>query len=605
MEIHLLRNSAVLLVLGHGICLNATAESCELINPSEFETAELDRTIEDPSDSLFDPLCDPDETATSEFNLPLTDAANLAQLRRLETEIGLNTGAISANDFEIAALDQRFREATRYVQINGDGVPASATGLDAIAIGEGTRATKGNSMAVGTRATAQFENSLALGFGAQTSRANQIAIGTATTTYTLRGLLSPASRAAQTGNLELVTVDANGNLASDRGKTVSGLQNQITSNRQKISGLDIKTDLNKQATENNRVAISQNQMAIDANTNAIETNAAISARNHTEIGRNARELERVSNRVDLTEAAIASNQDGISTNRTATQQNAARIDTNTAAIEGNRHRLGVAESAISQNTQDIANNTDAIRRSAAMLATTQQAVAANTQTGLANQAAIARTAEALDQHSVLITANQGEIVDNANEIDGLKLGAVKTHRRVAQVETTVEEHSAWMQGAQTTMASNTTGIEANSTQISAQANQLQSVSASVSTNQVRIAESAEAIAANRVSITQLESGFERLDLSLTQVAHGLAQSSKQIQQNTSGIAIANALAGSTWLQSNESLAFSLNAGYFDGTSALAFSGAARLHQKWSANLAIGATPDRGDVGARAGLRVGW
>ncbi|MEL7111687.1 MAG: YadA-like family protein [Pseudomonadota bacterium] len=162
-----------------------------------------------------------------------------------------------------------------------------------------------------------------------------------------------------------------------------------------------------------------------------------------------------------------------------------------------------------------------------------------------------------------------------------------------------------MDGAETTMAANATEIETHARQISSQADQLQTVSASVSTNQLRIAESADAITANRTSITQLESGVERLDLSLNQMAHGLAQSNRQIEQNSRGIAIANALAGSTWLQSNESVAFSLNAGYFDGSNALAFSGAARLHRKWSANLAIGTAPERGEIGARAGLRVGW
>lgn len=104
---------------------------------------------------------------------------------------------------------------------------------------------------------------------------------------------------------------------------------------------------------------------------------------------------------------------------------------------------------------------------------------------------------------------------------------------------------------------------------------------------------------------RLEMSSERLDLSLGALAHQLGQTQEQIEDNSSGIAIANALAGSTWLQSNESVAFSVNAGYFDGASSLAFSGAARLHEKWSANLAVGANPSRGDIGARAGLRVGW
>ena len=79
----------------------------------------------------------------------------------------------------------------------------------------------------------------------------------------------------------------------------------------------------------------------------------------------------------------------------------------------------------------------------------------------------------------------------------------------------------------------------------------------------------------------------------------------EIDENTAGIAIANALAGSTWLQSNERMAFSANLGYFDGNSAIAFSGAARLSERFSANMALGTVPANGDVGARAGVRIGW
>ncbi len=46
-------------------------------------------------------------------------------------------------------------------------------------------------------------------------------------------------------------------------------------------------------------------------------------------------------------------------------------------------------------------------------------------------------------------------------------------------------------------------------------------------------------------------------------------------------------------------------GYYDGSSAIAFSGAARVSKHISANLAIGLVPSRGDIGARAGVRVGW
>lgn len=70
-------------------------------------------------------------------------------------------------------------------------------------------------MKVGCReANATFSNSTAIGTGATTSRANQQSFGTAANTYTLAGVTSGASKAAQNGPLQVVTSDASGNLAT-------------------------------------------------------------------------------------------------------------------------------------------------------------------------------------------------------------------------------------------------------------------------------------------------------------------------------------------------------------------------------------------------------
>lgn len=96
-----------------------------------------------------------------------------------------------------------------------------------------------------------------------------------------------------------------------------------------------------------------------------------------------------------------------------------------------------------------------------------------------------------------------------------------------------------------------------------------------------------------------------MEFNVDTLKHQLARTDKQVRENTVGIAIANALSGSTWLQANENVAFTANVGYFDGSSAVAFSGATRISEKISANAAIGVDPDGGKVGARAGVRLGW
>ena len=97
--------------------------------------------------------------------------------------------------------------------------------------------------ALGNQASAGFANSVAIGNGATTSRANQVALGTADNTYTLAGVNSAASTAAQSGPVGLVTTDQNGNIAADY-----SLSSGLTSNANLIAR-------NQQDIQDNRAGI--------------------------------------------------------------------------------------------------------------------------------------------------------------------------------------------------------------------------------------------------------------------------------------------------------------------------------------------------------------
>ncbi|MFD2031832.1 YadA-like family protein [Ancylobacter dichloromethanicus] len=94
------------------------------------------------------------------------------------------------------------------------GQNAVAAGASSTALGQNANASASQSSAIGYGAIASYEGSTAIGTGATTSRANQIALGTGGSTYTMAGLTSGASRAAQSGAVQVVTTDAAGNLAS-------------------------------------------------------------------------------------------------------------------------------------------------------------------------------------------------------------------------------------------------------------------------------------------------------------------------------------------------------------------------------------------------------
>ena len=85
----------------------------------------------------------------------------------------------------------------------------------------------------------------------------------------------------------------------------------------------------------------------------------------------------------------------------------------------------------------------------------------------------------------------------------------------------------------------------------------------------------------------------------------VARNTEQIDENRAGIAIANALAGTSWLQANETHAVTANWGYYGSTNAFAFTATQRIDQNWSVNGGIGFSTDEGEVGARAGVRLGW
>jgi YadA-like membrane anchor domain/Head domain of trimeric autotransporter adhesin len=91
---------------------------------------------------------------------------------------------------------------------------ATASGISSIAVGNTAIAGGANSISIGTNSTANFANSAAFGQGATVTFANQQVFGTATNTYTTPGITSAASKAAQSGPLQLVTSDAGGNLAT-------------------------------------------------------------------------------------------------------------------------------------------------------------------------------------------------------------------------------------------------------------------------------------------------------------------------------------------------------------------------------------------------------
>jgi trimeric autotransporter adhesin len=145
-------------------------------------------------------------TATGTGALAAGPNADASGLGAIAIGVDSNNGGVSATASGIGAL-----------AIGSDtqnGLGPSASGDRSIAIGDFARASATNAIAFGTSASAGFTNSTAIGANATTTRANQMSFGTATNTYTMSGITSAASTAAQSGPIQFVTTDLAGNLAA-------------------------------------------------------------------------------------------------------------------------------------------------------------------------------------------------------------------------------------------------------------------------------------------------------------------------------------------------------------------------------------------------------
>lgn len=120
------------------------------------------------------------------------------------------TGVASA----LGALDTSVTSLQNTVAAIQTGTAGSNPYLASSSSGRPAQAVGTNTLALGANSIAAHDNSTAIGAGAVTTRPNQVAIGSRTSTYTLAGVASDASRDNQSGPLQVLTSDANGNVAA-------------------------------------------------------------------------------------------------------------------------------------------------------------------------------------------------------------------------------------------------------------------------------------------------------------------------------------------------------------------------------------------------------
>jgi autotransporter adhesin len=124
--------------------------------------------------------------------------------------VAIGLGNIASGNGAVAIGDPNHATGRGAVAIGADN---RATGLGAVAIGADSVAEGRSAIALGSNARATAAGAVAIGENAVADRPGQVALGSTGSTYTLAGIGSAASRAAQSGPLNYVTSDAAGNLA--------------------------------------------------------------------------------------------------------------------------------------------------------------------------------------------------------------------------------------------------------------------------------------------------------------------------------------------------------------------------------------------------------
>jgi len=312
---------------------------------------------------------------------------------------------------------------------------------------------------------------------------------------------------------------------------------------------------------------------------------------------------------------------------------------NAAASERNAIAIGAAASAQHQDSLAIGAGAATTRTNQIVLGTANETL---TVAGLTSAA----SASAQGAVTGLVTTDANgnlsydatlisQISQNTTDITALKSGVSQTDLTALQSELTslktqVSSNSGSIGGnttdiaalnakvdslalgSQSDVSANTSAIAVNQTSIAANSAQIATNTDNISTNAANIATNASNIASNRADIDLntaaiggLRTDVAALQMDVKDLASQFNSIGGQIDSNTDGIAIANALAGSSWLQANETFAVTANWGMYDGSNAMAVTATARLSNRFAANVGVGYGDRTGEVGARAGVRYGW
>ena len=288
--------------------------------------------------------------------------------------------------------------------------------------------------------------------------------------------------------------------------------------------------------------------------------------------------------------AIGANSEAIGDQSTAVGQFARARGIYSTALGQRAIAEGDGTTALGQNSQAIGDRATAVGEDAFALFDNSMAIGPKAQTLFANQFMFGTASNTYTMPGLTSQASQDAqsgplylvVSDAAGNL------AIDGSNVLNDILSDIDANTGLLDDLNTAITDGNPGEVVAIAAVNTKANQ----------NQERIASVETSVSANSNQLSVMNAQFEAL-------GGQVSLNTEQIQENTAGIALANAMAGTSWLQANETHAVTANWGYYNNSNALAISAAQRLSKNWSANLGVGVSTDEGKIGARAGVRYGW
>lgn len=484
---------------------------------------------------------------------------------------------------------------------DASGANSTAIGNDAIAagtgstsLGQGAEAGGADSVALGRTARAVHENAIAIGAGVESARDNQVALGSESHTYTLAGIVSQASRDAQSfagdDAFLIITSDQDGNLSA-RSFAELGLAEEPADETEIGSGNDMDG--------NDLVIVGNDNTGEGDGTVIVGSGNAHHGDNNVTVGSG--------NTVTGNDNSTLGNRNRIAGARNITQGSDNQIAGARNAIMGDGNDVDGTGNALIGFDNSVTGDDNALVGSRIRSTGNQQA---NLGSDIVNDG-MGGTAIG---HGSVVSAEHGTAVGHgaeagAREATAIGHGASARHERSVAIGT----------GAQTTR-SDQIMLGSRSSTISAPG--LANAPMAWADSPTRTDEHAEAKAVVAVDAQgnlghmmpeELFASFDRgLDRALPAISERfdamdtrIEGLSRKIDNTREGVAMALAMAA-PMVANGKRYAVTGQWGTFDGKHAMALSGAMRIGDyPVYVNGGLGVGLIHGNVGGKAGVTVAW